>query len=113
MWSVVDGTGCGLRLLLRELRYLEGCMDSGGANHRRCHRLLLPPRSRGIKMNNVTLARSNADRAATAEKVRSISKSRVQLDLTPRAMALLTELKEKTDAATYAEVFKNAMKLYD
>ena len=26
---------------------------------------------------------------------------------------LLTELKEKTDAATYAEVVKNALKLYD
>lgn len=36
-----------------------------------------------------------------------------QLDLTPRAMALLAELKEKTDAASYAEVFKNAMQLYD
>jgi hypothetical protein len=46
------------------------------------------------------------------EKGRNI-KSRVQLDLTPRAMALLTELTEKTDAATCAEVFKNAMKLYD
>ena len=40
-------------------------------------------------------------------------KSRVQIDLTPHAMALLTELKEKTDAATYAEVFRKAMKLYD
>ncbi len=50
---------------------------------------------------------------AEDEKIRSIGKSRVQFDLSPRAMALLTELKEKTDAATYAEVFKNAMKLYD
>jgi hypothetical protein len=47
------------------------------------------------------------------EKVRQIGKSRVQFDLTPRAVALLGELKEKTDAATYAEVFRNAMKLYD
>jgi hypothetical protein len=46
------------------------------------------------------------------KKVRNV-KSSVQLDLTPRAMALLIELKEKTDAPTYAEVFKNAMKLYD
>ncbi len=37
----------------------------------------------------------------------------MQLDLSPRAMALLGELKEKTDSASYAEVFKNAMKLYD
>jgi hypothetical protein len=40
-------------------------------------------------------------------------KTRVQLDLTPRAMLLLTELKEKTEASTYAEVIKAAMKLYD
>jgi hypothetical protein len=50
---------------------------------------------------------------ATNEKVRQIGKSRVQLDLSARAMAQLTDLKEKTDAASYAEVFKNAMKLYD
>jgi hypothetical protein len=41
------------------------------------------------------------------------TKTRVQFDLPPRSMALLTELKEKTDAASYAEVFKNALKLYD
>ena len=40
-------------------------------------------------------------------------KTRVQLDLTPRAMLLLTELKDKTEASTYAEVIKAAMKLYD
>jgi hypothetical protein len=28
-------------------------------------------------------------------------------------MALLTELKEKTEAASYAEVIRNALKLYD
>jgi hypothetical protein len=48
-----------------------------------------------------------------AEKTRQIPKTRVQLDLTPRAMSLLTELKEKTEAATYAEVIRSAMKLYD
>ena len=64
-------------------------------------------------MNIATFARLGTDQEAVAEKVQPISKSRVQFDLTPRAMALLTELKNKTDAATYAEVFKNAMKLYD
>ena len=47
------------------------------------------------------------------EKARAVGKSRVQFDLSPRAMALLVELKEKTEAASYAEVFKNALKLYD
>ena len=50
---------------------------------------------------------------ANEAKVRSIAKARVQFDLTPRAMSQLTELKEKTDAASYAEVVKNALKLYD
>ena len=45
-------------------------------------------------------------------KAKSTGKSRVQFDLSPRAMELLTELKEKTEAPSYAEVFKNAMKLY-
>ena len=55
---------------------------------------------------------SSIDRADDAA-VRSIAKSRVQFDLSPRAMKLLVELKEKTEAASYAEVFKNALKLYD
>lgn len=38
---------------------------------------------------------------------------RVQLDLSPRAMAQLLDLMKKTSATSYAEVFRNAMKLYD
>jgi hypothetical protein len=45
------------------------------------------------------------------DNVRSVGKSRVQLDLTPRAMKLLTGLKEKTEAGSYAEVIRNALKL--
>ncbi len=58
-----------------------------------------------------------AGKAAPAErgedKIRSIAKTRVQLDFSPRAMSLLSELKEKTEAASYAEVIRNALKLYD
>ncbi len=57
-------------------------------------------------MNAITLDRP-------ADNVRSIGKSRVQLDLTPRAMKLLTDLKNKTEAGSYAEVIRNALKLYD
>ncbi|MDA8248713.1 MAG: hypothetical protein M0Z28_05985 [Rhodospirillales bacterium] len=57
-------------------------------------------------------ARAQAADDATDARTRQ-AKTRVQLDLSPRAMALLAELKEKTDAASYAEVLKNAMKLYD
>jgi hypothetical protein len=47
------------------------------------------------------------------EKTRSAEKTRVQFDLPPRSMKILVELKDKTDAVSYAEVFKNALKLYD
>jgi hypothetical protein len=51
--------------------------------------------------------------AVAEEKARSAEKTRVQFDLPPRSMKILIELKDKTDAASYAEVFKNALKLYD
>lgn len=38
---------------------------------------------------------------------------RVQLDLAEKAMARLTYLKEKTEAPSYAEVVKNALRLYE
>ncbi len=37
---------------------------------------------------------------------------RVQLDLPPKAFERLQRLKAETEAATYAEVMKNALKLY-
>jgi hypothetical protein len=66
-----------------------------------------------MSVNTLVRARPAKEEAATGDKVTQFPKTRVQLDLTPRAMAILTELKEKTDASTYAEVIKNAMKLYD
>ena len=41
------------------------------------------------------------------------AKVRVQFDLPPRSMERLTLLKEKTEAASYAEVVKNALRLYE
>ncbi|RYZ87525.1 MAG: hypothetical protein EOP04_11495 [Proteobacteria bacterium] len=55
----------------------------------------------------------SAEDVKPTEKVRSIAKTRVQLDMTPRALERLNFLKEKTEAASYAEVIKNALKLYD
>ena len=37
---------------------------------------------------------------------------RVQLDLPPRAFERLKQLKTETEASTYAEVIKNALKIY-
>ena len=38
---------------------------------------------------------------------------RVQMDLNPPAIERLKVLKEKTEASSYAEVTKNAYRLYD
>jgi hypothetical protein len=67
--------------------------------------------SEAISTTHPVNTASPTDRADS--KIRSIAKTRVQLDFSPRAMALLTELKEKTEAASYAEVIRNALKLYD
>jgi hypothetical protein len=69
---------------------------------------------KGLRMTVTALReRSASDEALVREKVKPFPKTRVQLDLSPRAMTLLAELKDKTESSTYAEVFKNAMKLYD
>ena len=39
--------------------------------------------------------------------------TRVQLELQPRAMMRLRNLKEDTEASTYAEVVKSALRLYE
>ena len=47
------------------------------------------------------------------ESVKSSKKNRVQLDFAPRSMERLNALKAKTEAASYAEVVKNALRLYE
>ena len=42
-----------------------------------------------------------------------LKKYRVQLDFAPRSMERLSTLKRKTEAASYAEVVKNALRLYE
>lgn len=42
-----------------------------------------------------------------------MSKNRVQFDLAPRSMDRLNVLKVKTEAASYGEVVKNALRLYE
>lgn len=46
------------------------------------------------------------------EKVK-VQKNRVQLDFAPRSMERLNALKVKTEASSYAEVVKNALRLYE
>lgn len=41
------------------------------------------------------------------------STTRVQLELPPQAMERLQRLKEKTEAASYAEVIRNALRVFE
>lgn len=50
---------------------------------------------------------------ATVEKPIKTTKNRVQLDFPPRSMERLNALKVKTEASSYAEVVKNALRLYE
>jgi len=47
------------------------------------------------------------------KKLDKVAKNRVQLDFAPRSMDRLNALKAKTEAASYAEVVKNALRLYE
>lgn len=42
-----------------------------------------------------------------------VSTKRVQLDLPEKSMQRLQELKRRTEATSYAEVIKNALRLYE
>lgn len=48
-----------------------------------------------------------------ADEVSGRATTRVQLEMPPQAMERLTRLKEKTEAASYAEVIRNALRLYE
>jgi hypothetical protein len=66
-------------------------------------------------MNTLTIASSaTGDEVEdqTQQKVK-VQKNRVQLDFPPRAMERLNALKVKTEASSYAEVVKNALRLYE
>jgi hypothetical protein len=55
-------------------------------------------------------AASTDEQAPARQK---LAKNRVQFDLTPKSMDRLTALKTKTEAPSYAEVVKNALRLYE
>lgn len=63
-------------------------------------------------MTTLTYA-SDATKEKAQDKARSVRKNRVQLDFPPRAMERLNALKVKTEASSYAEVVKNALRLYE
>ena len=57
-------------------------------------------------------ARKPAPEAPTRAKGSKDGKERLHLSLAPRSLSILKGIMEKTDASSYAEVFKNALRLY-
>jgi hypothetical protein len=53
--------------------------------------------------------RAAADAMETGER----TTTRVQLEMPPQAMERLQRLKEKTEAASYAEVIRNALRVFE
>ena len=65
-------------------------------------------------MNNMTFSsRLTSDTDDRPDVKPKVPKNRVQFDLPPRSMDRLNILKLKTEAASYAEVVKNALRLYE
>ncbi len=67
-------------------------------------------------MNVLTIASGATEKDVKEQpqdKVTAAKKSRVQLDFAPRSMERLNTLKSKTEASSYAEVVKNALRLYE
>jgi hypothetical protein len=58
-------------------------------------------------------AAKDEEQDRTKQKAQMQKKNRVQLDFAPRSMDRLNALKAKTEAASYAEVVKNALRLYE
>jgi len=66
-------------------------------------------------MNTLTIA-SEFTKDEVKDQIKDkvkVQKNRVQLDFPPRAMERLNALKVKTEASSYAEVVKNALRLYE
>ena len=65
-------------------------------------------------MNSMTFSsRAASDVDDRPDAKPKVPKNRVQFDLPPRSMDRLNVLKVKTEAASYAEVVKNALRLYE
>jgi hypothetical protein len=70
------------------------------------------PRHRG-RYAAAEAMRAAADAIETPGDGSVRATTRVQLEMPPQAMERLTRLKEKTEAASYAEVIRNALRVFE
>ena len=64
-------------------------------------------------MSSLTFSSTQASADDRTDTKLKVPKNRVQFDLPPRSMDRLNVLKLKTEATSYAEVVKNALRLYE
>lgn len=64
-------------------------------------------------MNAATKSVAGRIDRSDEERSRGRAVTRVQLDLPPRSMQRLTAMKDKTEAASYAEVVRRALQVYE
>ncbi len=57
--------------------------------------------------------RRGEDASSDSARESTRGTTRVQLEMPPQAMERLTRLKEKTEAASYAEVIRNALRVFE
>lgn len=58
-------------------------------------------------------SRSRPRRSPTRKSYATPSPKRIQIDLPEKAMERLEDLKTKTEAISYAQVIRNALRLYE
>jgi hypothetical protein len=76
------------------------------------HILLRAPKE-GHSINTLSIASGFPAIHQPRDAVKTAKKNCVQLDFAPKAMERLNALTAKTEAASYAEVVKNALRLYE
>ena len=78
--------------------------------YRRQHALARPAAEQGIRMrgHHHHRRRPHGEEPEAGER----ATTRVQLEMPPQAMERLQKLKDRSEAASYAEVIRNALRLY-
>lgn len=71
------------------------------------------PGRRHRRYSNVAAEAIRAAADAMERETGARTTTRVQLEMPPQAMERLQNLKEKTEAASYAEVIRNALRLLE
>ncbi len=65
------------------------------------------------RLTYVSGAPTDGAKGRSPDQTRALKKNRVQFDFMPRSLESLNMLKAKTEASSYADVVRNALRLYE